>query len=1226
MHLTVRMAWHDNNWDGKVCQNPGNNTYCVGVHSLLADRIEKKRKLEIEENNSGSVVSNIKVSKELREKFKVDNYYPPCYWSINAFGQKPFNITHRHAFDWLNKEIPDTVEPYSFFTWPFKLAFVHDEKLKAKRHGNYHPDLDNKRIPDFIKKFTPKESVVFFYANYDNPVSADDHKYLLLGCSVINKKPETTKFKFKKDELEEIRKPYKKKDGLLSIAMTNFPEVNWAIQFTHDPSKSVMLPYKEYVTYAETHPDDDQPLEDMKVIIEEESLIRSFKYVAMDIDDDKCLYLLYKIRKSIRKIQEHNNLVIKADLDGEEKKINNFIEMVWNKRGIYPSLSKVLNYFIDDSEMSEKIAAELINLATPDNNIRSIIQTLLKGKIPKELKKYEDELDELIDNRTFKRYYQSLINLALINLTTYQIEKIIEDKNLLDAVKNNPYVLYEDYYADENDLDEPDLVDEPIDLYKIDVGIIPDKKFIKRHREIQNLREDSPERMRSVIINYLEQIKEYGHCYDSDINIIDDIKENPLIYKNDISIDDESIRSLEVDYESHFIEKLYITKPIGSRRYYYLNEVKKQEEHINSIIKSLLERDPYKGNYFDYDSHIKNSIALLKKDIKNFNYSSFKEERELLYKNIFHQSIYLLTGMPGTGKTFEAAKVIESIESKEGAGSVMVLAPTGKAALRITENIRKYSKSKIEAKTIDKFIYENKFGWAYNDFEKLTTLKAHEKIQITNLIIDESSMLDLQKLFILFSIIRIDKKYPKRLILIGDENQLPPIGYGKPFYDIIEFVLKNKAYLDRNYIHFITNCRQENDENILKLANAFTDKKRYYEEAYEIINKKGEISEGLFIERWKNKDELIEKISEKFDLLSKLELKTNLTKEKITDLNLMFGLYDNGYVNNQKFAFRETLKIDSFQILTPYRPGYYGTLGLNKYIQENYKDTYKGSNTSPFYHSDKIIRINNWYTKDRSKLLLSNGSIGIYNYTKKYKKKAEERFFFLDAEKPFFYVDDPENFDLAYAITVHKSQGSDFRNVFLIIPRKSKLLFRELIYTALTRSKTRLFIFIQEDEVNLLEKARGISDLLFRKTSIFQQPAEKRKNFISKKGVVVKSKVELDICEMLENSGLTFKYEEELELAKRSYKIHPDFTITIGKKKIYWEHLGMLDVRKYYRDWQRRKDDYADHKLYDMVITTDDLEGLDNQIIEELIQDIKNNKIKESTGSKFSNHHYQLYK
>ena len=240
MHLTVRMAWHDNNWNGKVCQNPQNNTYCVGVHSLLADRIEKKRNLEVEKNNQCEIVAKIKLSKKLKDKYNILSYYPPCYWSINAFGETPFNIVHHHAFEWLNKEIDDKVEPYSFFTWPFKLSFVHDKNLKQNRLGNYHPDLDDKRIPGFLDKFPSNKSIVFFYANYDNPVSADDGKYLLLGCSLINKRPKTTKFRFEKEELKEIREGEK---------MQNFPELNWAIQFTHDPTKAILLPYKEYIEY-----------------------------------------------------------------------------------------------------------------------------------------------------------------------------------------------------------------------------------------------------------------------------------------------------------------------------------------------------------------------------------------------------------------------------------------------------------------------------------------------------------------------------------------------------------------------------------------------------------------------------------------------------------------------------------------------------------------------------------------------------------------------------------------------------------------------------------------------------------------------------------------------------------------------------------------------------------------------------------------------------------------
>ena len=214
MHVTIRMAWHDNAWDGAICQNPEANSYCVGTHSLLSGRIEKNRDLKFEKDNPTAKLPTLSVDE-----------IPPCYWSINAFGNSATSIQHTHVFSWLNiPAIPDTLEPHTVYTWPFKLSFVHDEKNK-KKHGNYPPDLE-KRIQDFIAKFTPRESIIFFYANYDNPVSADDMKYLLLGCSVLASKPETTEFKIETDKLKRIRSKPKTR---------NFPTMNWALKFKHDP-------------------------------------------------------------------------------------------------------------------------------------------------------------------------------------------------------------------------------------------------------------------------------------------------------------------------------------------------------------------------------------------------------------------------------------------------------------------------------------------------------------------------------------------------------------------------------------------------------------------------------------------------------------------------------------------------------------------------------------------------------------------------------------------------------------------------------------------------------------------------------------------------------------------------------------------------------------------------------------------------------------------------------
>ena len=107
---------------------------------------------------------------------------------------------------------------------------------------------------------------------------------------------------------------------------------------------------------------------------------------------------------------------------------------------------------------------------------------------------------------------------------------------------------------------------------------------------------------------------------------------------------------------------------------------------------------------------------------------------------------------------------------------------------------------------------------------------------------------------------------------------------------------------------------------------------------------------------------------------------------------------------------------------------------------------------------------------------------------------------------------------------------------------------------------------------------------------------------------------------------MDFTYENELKLKNRSYIIHPDFTIKLKNGQIiYWEHLGMLDMRKYYQDWQSRRTDYEEHGLFQQVITTDDLEGIKQEKIDEIIEHIKTGDLKQTKNNKFSNSHYELY-
>jgi ATP-dependent exoDNAse (exonuclease V) alpha subunit len=369
-------------------------------------------------------------------------------------------------------------------------------------------------------------------------------------------------------------------------------------------------------------------------------------------------------------------------------------------------------------------------------------------------------------------------------------------ETIIEGLEENPYLIYEYYVPEppENELDIPDLQDETIEVYKIDVGMIPDRKFVTRHRKVQNISESSPERIRGLIIEYLWYLESQGHTYDNLRNIVKSIRESPLIYKMEVKIDENGIMNLEEEYLSHFQERLHI-EAVELEKYVYLKELYSAEQKIKNIIESLLNRSSHPDPNIDYMNHINTSINTLKNRIKDFEENQFLKERTQLYKNILSNSLFLLTGKPGSGKTYETSHVIRYIKKLNQ--GLVVLAPTGKAALRMSENIKLNTGIDIKAITIDRFIYEYNFWWAYEGWDRLHDLPEKEKITVTNLIIDESSMIDLQKLYILFSIIRFNNDYPKRLIFVGDENQLPPIGFGKPFHDIIDHVISKKDLFEK---------------------------------------------------------------------------------------------------------------------------------------------------------------------------------------------------------------------------------------------------------------------------------------------------------------------------------------------------------------------------------------------------------------------------------------------
>ena len=317
---------------------------------------------------------------------------------------------------------------------------------------------------------------------------------------------------------------------------------------------------------------------------------------------------------------------------------------------------------------------------------------------------------------------------------------------------------------------------------------------------------------------------------------------------------------------------------------------------------------------------------------------------------------------------------------------------------------------------------------------------------------------------------------------------------------------------------------------------------------------------------------------------------------------------------------------ENWQILSPTRRDTLGTDELNRLIQSQFKggllsnsrNPRKKSFSKPFgdaeiIWSDKVIQVLNerrqGWPRNSSMDYIANGEIGLVESTTKHNLQVR---FSTQADTSYRYSRGQVNglLELAYALTVHKAQGSDFETVYLIIPQTANTLTRELIYTGLTRFRKKLVLLVQNDIQPLLRlRQAGNSDVERRNTFVFDltmRTADKQRLFTenlihrAKNGEAMRSKSEVIVANILIDLKLNPRYEEPL-YAKNSetdFRL-PDFTVSFEGDTFYWEHLGMLSLPSYRQSWNRKKQWYKDNGYWEQVITSEDKPdgGIDAELI-----------------------------
>jgi exodeoxyribonuclease V alpha subunit len=1207
-HIAIRLAWHDNGWNGQVCRDPAGNSYCVGAHSFLTERIAANKKIELE--SPGATLDG-----------RV-GYLPPCYWTSNAFSSEAISISHVPPLkDHADRTIHDRLSANSVLAWPWRLALNHGQG-RQKTQGSYPPDL-TRRIVGFIDQFKPGESIMFYYLNYSNPVSADDGEYALVGCSVLDTAPTMPEdFAFSAAELAEIRARPK---------MKNFPAMNQAIQFTARPESTVRLPYQEYLNYVQQHPGDDRLLDEIKVLVTEPGLIPAFKYAAETVGEDACIYLLYKLRQSLSVIQAHGIVLV----DHEIEVIERLIKQCWLARGLYPGLGGAINLLAElgaerGCSDGDAISAAVSRHAIAGKKLIDEVFHLMTGQapLPAHLSPYRKGVEAArLGVQNHPELISVLRKLSLFNFNKHQMERILlpsrqklhpfgEREICPEDIAENPYLLCEEYIAEPLDPDEPDPQDRDIGLFTIDIGMFPDTRHVEPNSELQSLTESSPERLRALIIEFLAGLENSGHCFASLEDALNDLQEQPLFNRAQLKLDINRLRNER--YTSHFSKRIDLVEN-DNGVYLYLREIRSAEHLIRNAVDTLITRPGYHVPTAGITGFLNKEAADLRVNVLSFDKAGFMAEKGRLIEGCLNNSLFVITGKPGSGKTTALGKVIEVlIASGE---SVTLLTPAGQASLMAGK-----ATGYEQTQTIDKFINDNQLG---DRLEALRRLEARardkNKPDVQNLIIDDSSMIDLPKLAGIFGMLKLEgANAVKRVILVGDDNQLPPAGFGQPFYDLVEY-LKSDKQRSHHLVRLETNCRPFFDPNVLRLVDAFSGRNRYSEVLAPLTwmkMKSKELSPGLQVSFWETRAELEEAIQACLGDVFETEGLSGTPGSK--SFNELMGLDENGHVKGAK---PRTLGLDRFQIITPCNAGFFGTLGLNDFMRLEYQQGFWPAGSEKLAHPGKIIRTNNWYRWDavakKNDLMISQGSLGMVcddeNGRNFYFPERKERI-------PSRLLDDEENFEPAYAITIQKSQGSEIKHTFVVIPHKKKLLFRELIYTALARSSHKVYLFVQQSEEpgGILGFASARSVILSRNSSLFQTPMHAKRMLEPEAGVLITSKAENIIYRALmgyrDTGQLAFEYEKPIT---PNSLIKTDFRVKVGNREYYWEHLGMLDIRDYFEHWKSRRQVYETEGLSDNLVTTDNMCGLASESVDRVIHDLLGGN-PGGEQNQFSNHHYHL--
>ncbi len=704
-------------------------------------------------------------------------------------------------------------------------------------------------------------------------------------------------------------------------------------------------------------------------------------------------YIKGNYKKSIYQNASGYNIGLFKVHDTNTEALADYLDRVITFTGYFHELNEQDTYMfygklVKHEKYGEQFQVDSYERCKPeekDSIIEFLASDLFKGIGEKKAKNIVDVLGK----DTLKIILETPENLLLIpNITKQNIDtlhnKLKEYEASYETIlylgnigfSTRDSMLIYNFYKDRT----KKIIEE--DIYKLIYDII-DINFKKIDQIALNMgvKKDDVIRVKASLIYIMNEVSNtYGHSYYFKEELLSLL---PRVLGLEISL---------TDFEAALENLVLDVKIVIKDEKIYLKDMYDAETLIVKRLR-LLEKNP------------KTESKLLEdklSDLESFYEITYNEEQKQAIKESYEKDFLIITGGPGTGKTTimkgitELYRQLNKLSYEHLQDKVALLAPTGRAAKRMTET------TGLRASTIHRFL---KWQRDTNKFQ----VNEYNKSKVEFVILDEASMIDTYLMAALLKGISANCK----IVMVGDDHQLPSVGPGQLLHDLIESEMLSVVKLKELY-------RQGKDSNIISLA-------------YDV--RAGEVTPQIF-----NKDEDLTFIS--------------CPPEQVIN-NIM-----------EISTTYKDLSYKNFQILAPMYKTFTGIDEINNHLQnifneknESKKELRVGEVT--FREQDKVIQLVNMPDDN-----VYNGDIGIIDRITTGSKKEIHIDFDGNIVK---YT--PTNFNcfrLAYAISIHKAQGSEFDIVILPVVRNyGKMLYRKLIYTGITRSKKKLYLIGDLSALNI---------------------------------------------------------------------------------------------------------------------------------------------------------------